>query len=165
MMRTKSLSVLFAIGLQGLKPYLELWMCVCVCVCVYMCSCMCMHEVPWWLSDYEPACQCRRLRFNPWVGKSPWRRKWQPTPVCLPGKSHGQRTQFKRLNHHHHPYIRQIEAKRWCWNQRVGHIALLHLLPPPCPSPLVAISGAHRPSGSQSTVRRFVQSSQFQPLV
>ena len=26
-----------------------------------------------------------------WVGKSPWRRKWQPTPVFLPGKSHGQR--------------------------------------------------------------------------
>ena len=33
----------------------------------------------------------RRLGFDPWVGKSPWRRKWQPTPVFLPGKSHGQR--------------------------------------------------------------------------
>ena len=31
-------------------------------------------------------------RFNPWVGKMPWRRKWQPTPVPLPGKSHGQRS-------------------------------------------------------------------------
>ena len=29
--------------------------------------------------------------FNPWVGKIPWRRKWQPTPVFLPGKSNGQR--------------------------------------------------------------------------
>ena len=29
-------------------------------------------------------------RFDPWVGKVPWRRKWQPTPVFLPGKSHGQ---------------------------------------------------------------------------
>ena len=28
--------------------------------------------------------------FNPWVGKIPWRRKWQRTPVFLPGKSHGQ---------------------------------------------------------------------------
>ena len=28
----------------------------------------------------------------PWVGKIPWRRKWQPTPVCLPGESHGWRT-------------------------------------------------------------------------
>ena len=34
----------------------------------------------------------RRHRFDPWVGKIPWRRKWQPIPVCLPGKSHWQRT-------------------------------------------------------------------------
>ena len=43
----------------------------------------------------DPTCQCRRrkrLGFNPWVGKIPWRRKWQPTPVCLPGESHGQRS-------------------------------------------------------------------------
>ena len=30
--------------------------------------------------------------FNPWVRKIPWRRKWQPTPVLWPGKSHGQRS-------------------------------------------------------------------------
>jgi len=30
-------------------------------------------------------------RFDPWVRKMPWRRKWQPPPVLLPGKSHGQR--------------------------------------------------------------------------
>ena len=30
--------------------------------------------------------------FNPWVRKIPWRRKWQPTPVFLPGKSHGWRS-------------------------------------------------------------------------
>jgi len=29
--------------------------------------------------------------FDPWVRKIPWRRKWQPTPVLLPGESHGQR--------------------------------------------------------------------------
>ena len=29
--------------------------------------------------------------FNPWVRKIPWRRKWQPTPVFLPGEFHGQR--------------------------------------------------------------------------
>ena len=43
----------------------------------------------------EPACRCRRckrLRFDPWVGKTPWRRKWQPTPVFLPGECHGQRS-------------------------------------------------------------------------
>ena len=34
----------------------------------------------------------RETGFDPWVGKIPWRRKWQPTPVLLPGKSHGQRS-------------------------------------------------------------------------
>ena len=34
----------------------------------------------------------RRHEFNPWVGKIPWRRKWQLTPVFLPGKSHGERS-------------------------------------------------------------------------
>ena len=48
--------------------------------------------LPWWLSGKEPACQCRRCGFSPWVGKIPWRRKWQPTPVFLPEKSHGQRS-------------------------------------------------------------------------
>ena len=40
----------------------------------------------------ESACQCRRREFDPWVGKIPWRRKWQGTPVFLPGESHGQRS-------------------------------------------------------------------------
>ena len=38
--------------------------------------------------------QCRRCEFDPWVGKNPWRRKWQPIflAVFLPGQSHGQRS-------------------------------------------------------------------------
>ena len=48
--------------------------------------------LPWWLSGKESACQCRRLEFNSWVGKIPWRRKWQPTVVFFPGKSLGQRS-------------------------------------------------------------------------
>ena len=43
----------------------------------------------------EPTCQRRRLKrleFNPWVEKIPGRRAWQPTPVFLPGKPHGQRS-------------------------------------------------------------------------
>ena len=48
MMRTKSLSVLFAIELQALKLYLEMWMCVCVCVCVCVCACV-------------PVCVCMRF--------------------------------------------------------------------------------------------------------
>ena len=50
---------------------------------------------PRWLSGKDSACQCRRHRrhrFSPWVGKIPWRRKWQPTPVFLPGESQGQRS-------------------------------------------------------------------------
>ena len=44
-------------------------------------------------SGKELTCQCRRQKgwFNPWVGKI-WRRAWQPTPVFLPGESHGQRS-------------------------------------------------------------------------
>ena len=34
----------------------------------------------------------RRHEFNHWVGTMPWTRKWQPTPVSLPGESHGQRS-------------------------------------------------------------------------
>ena len=35
--------------------------------------------------------KCKRHRFDPWVGKIPWRRAWKPTPVFLPGESHEQR--------------------------------------------------------------------------
>ena len=34
-----------------------------------------------------------RREFNPWLGKIPWRRAWQPTSVFLPRESHGQRSQ------------------------------------------------------------------------
>ena len=43
----------------------------------------------------EPSCQCRRHKrcgFDPWVGKTPWRRAWQSTPVFLLRESHGQRS-------------------------------------------------------------------------
>ena len=49
--------------------------------------------LPWWLlRGKEPTCQSRRWRFNPWIGKIPWRRKRQSTPVFLVGKFQGQRT-------------------------------------------------------------------------
>ena len=63
-----------------------------------MVTCIC-HPVPVtaarlprWPSGKESACRCRRRGFNPWVGKSPSRRKWQLSPIFLPGKSHGQRS-------------------------------------------------------------------------
>ena len=52
-----------------------------------------VKSLPTGTSGNEPACQCRRhksFEFNPWAGKTPWRRKWQPTPVFLPGKSQGK---------------------------------------------------------------------------
>ena len=36
--------------------------------------------------------QCRRPEFDPWIGKIPWRREWQSTPVFLLGEFHGQRS-------------------------------------------------------------------------
>ena len=59
----------------------------CVCVCTYM--------LPKWWSSEEPTCQCRKCqwcRFNPWVGKIPWSRKWQSALVFLSGKFYGQRS-------------------------------------------------------------------------
>ena len=55
-----------------------------------------IQGLPWWLcgkkkKKKKPTCQCRRPGFDPWVRKIPWRRKWQPSPVFLSGKSHGQR--------------------------------------------------------------------------
>ena len=70
-------------------------------------------------SGKEPACQCRRQErhsFNPWVGKIPWRRAWQPTLAFLPGEPPGQsreatvhrvtqsQTQLKHLSLHAHIY-------------------------------------------------------------
>ena len=48
--------------------------------------------IPRWLSGKESTCQCHRRGLNPWVRKIPWRRKWKPTPVVLPGKSDSQRS-------------------------------------------------------------------------
>ena len=53
----------------------------------------CIVGFPGGASSKESACRCKRCkrhRINPWVGKIPWRRRWQPTAVFLPGKPHGQ---------------------------------------------------------------------------
>ena len=53
------------------------------------------YGFPGGASGKEPACQCRRHKrggFDPWVGKIPWRKAWQPTPVFLPRESHRQRS-------------------------------------------------------------------------
>ena len=45
-----------------------------------------------WISWLRICLQCRRPRFDSWVGKIPWRSKRQPTPVFLSVESHGQRS-------------------------------------------------------------------------
>ena len=50
-------------------------------------------HIPWWLKGKESIClHCRSHRghrLDPWVGKNPWRRAWQPIPVFLPGETPG----------------------------------------------------------------------------
>ena len=61
-------------------------------------------------SGQDPACQCKRLQrcsFDPWVGKIPWRREWQTTPVLLLGESHGHRSLVGHKVHR--------VAKSWIW--------------------------------------------------
>jgi len=73
---------------------------------------------PGWRSGKQSTCQyrrCKRHKFDPWVGKIPWKKKWQPTAVFLPGKSHEQRSlvacspwsckESDMTEHHHHPQI------------------------------------------------------------
>ena len=58
----------------------------------FKCLVIIISRLSQWLIDKESACQCRRHGFDPWVGKIPWTRKWQPTPVFLPGKPCGPRS-------------------------------------------------------------------------
>ena len=58
--------------------------CVCVCVCT-------LARARFKIAPRRVS-GGRRLGFHPWVGKIPWRRAWQPTPVFLPGKYRGQWT-------------------------------------------------------------------------
>ena len=76
------------------------------------------YWLPRWCNDKEPVCQwrrCERHKFDPWVGKIPWRRVWQPTLVFLLGESHGHRRLWsvgsQRVEHdwsdfsHMHPFV------------------------------------------------------------
>ena len=67
--------------------------CVCLPFLNFISVILCSMHFPDGASGKELACQCRRYKrheLDPWVGKSPWRRAWQPTPVFLPRESHGQ---------------------------------------------------------------------------
>ena len=113
-------------------------------------------------SGKEPACHCRRCKrhgFNPWIGKIPWKRAWQPIAVFLPGESHRQRSLVgyspwgnKELDrtdvtlagmHSHLPFISKIRSDQ-------SSVVSDSLRPhesqharPPCPSPLPEFTETH----------------------
>ena len=66
--------------------------------CSFTCPSHPAWGLPRWHSGKQSTCQCRRCRrrkrhrFDPWVGKIPWRREWLPTAVFVPGEFHGQRS-------------------------------------------------------------------------
>ena len=68
-----------------------------------------------WLSGKESICQCRRHGFDPWVRKILWRRKWQPPPVFLLGKSHGEKS--------------LVESQSLTWLDNQTTTILLHQCP------------------------------------
>ena len=81
-------------------------------------------RLPRWLSGKEPTCQYtihRRFRFDPWVGKTPWRRKWQPTLGFLPGESHGQRS-LAGYSPWGHRWVRHDRATKQQQHQQHGQI-------------------------------------------
>ena len=74
------------------KLNLELKPCLCIPVGENLLPCF-PEDFPGGASGKESTCQCRTHKscgFDPWVGKIPWRKAWQPTLVFLPGESLGQ---------------------------------------------------------------------------
>ena len=69
----------------------------------------------------------RETVFNPWVGKFPWKRKWQPTPVFLPGEFHGQRCLSE-------PWLQQLMG-----SQSVGHLLATNIFRYLLDHPLLAV--------------------------
>ena len=65
-----------------------------------------MIGLPWWLRSLKIHLQCRKHGSDPWVGKIPWQRAWQPTPVFLPGEF---------------PWTEEPLGLQSMGSQRVGH--------------------------------------------
>ena len=114
-------------------------------------------------SGKEPTCQCRRHKrcgFNFWVRKIPRRRAWQPTPVFLPGESHGQeepgrlqsigsqsQTQLKLFSTQHTHYSSHCHSTQVSWRcqcrgqeQQIPHP---HISLPHFPAPNLAGGGKY----------------------
>ena len=98
--------------------------------------------LPKWCSGKEYACQCRRCwrcRFNPWIRKIPWWRKWQPTPLFLLGKFYGQRSLavYNPWGHKEsnttervtHLWVSKVALVVWNLPANVGHARDTDLIP------------------------------------
>ena len=80
-----------------------------------------IYVLPWWLRRLSVCLQCGRPRFDPWVGKIPWRRKWQSTPVLLPGKSHGKRSLVG-----YSPWGRkELDTTEWLYLKKVLYLFVI----------------------------------------
>ena len=104
----------------------------------------CLLGFPGGTSAKEPACQWsrhKRCRCDPWVGKIPWRRAWQPAPVFLPGEPHGQRSLAG-----YRPWGRRVGCD--CVSTRT-HTSATSISAAGLPLPPTSPSGPHtpRPSG------------------
>ena len=70
-----------------------LYICMYSLVFIFLLWVIIQHGLPWWLSIKESACSAGAtgdMNLIPGSGRSPWGRAWPPTPVFLPGESHGQ---------------------------------------------------------------------------
>ena len=86
---------------------------------VTLCSTIWGIRLPWWLGQWSVCLQRGRPGFNPWVGKILWRRKWQPTPVFLPGKSHGLRSLVS-----YHPWgHKESDTTEWLTHTHARRVA------------------------------------------
>ena len=67
----------------------------------------------------------RRHRFDPWLEKTPWRRKWQPTPVFWPGKSHGERrlVGYSPWGHERFKYDLETKQQQMKWREKIFFIS------------------------------------------
>ena len=78
-----------------------------------------MSGLPRWLGGKESSCRCRRHRrcmFDSLVGKIPWSRKWQPAPVFLPRKFHGQEEPGR---------LQSVGSQSWTWLSTHTHTIIV----------------------------------------
>ena len=87
----------------------------------------------------------QKTRFHSWVGKIPWRRKWEPIPVFLPGECHGQRSLEGYSPWSHERVGQPVQLSRSVVSDSLQPYELQHARPP-CPSPSPGVHSNSCPS-------------------